>query len=173
LIQKFCTSATLILVLLACLTPVALANAQEILLQRDRFWFGVGFGLGSEELGAQLNGSYQFGGNVISMRTAVSAELFDDGFNDYALLYGRSLVPRYSRYHVSAGAGIALVEGCFVDGFLGGCDRPNTVIGLPLELQAFWRPGTWIGFGLYGFANLNQTRSFAGLTLGLQLGRMR
>ena len=161
-----------VLLLLAWLTVAASANAQD-LVGRDRFWFGAGFGLGSEEFGVQLNGSYQFGGNLISVRTAVAAELFDDGFNDYALLYGRSLVPRYKRYHISAGTGIALVEGCTGDGFLGGCDRAKTVIGLPLELQAFWRPGRWLGLGLYGFANLNQTRSFAGATLGFQLGRMR
>jgi hypothetical protein len=134
---------------------------------------GLGLGVGSEDLGGQLNGSYQFGANLLSLRTAITVGPFDDGFNDYALLYGRATRPAHSRYHVSAAAGIALVNGCNSDGFLGGCEEKPTVVGLPVEFQAFWRPGKLVGVGLYGFANLNQTRSFAGVTLGLQIGRLR
>lgn len=53
------------------------------------------------------------------------------------------------------------------------CQGVSTVVGLPIEVQAFWRPGSLVGLGLYGFANFNQAQSFAGLTLGLQLGRLR
>jgi hypothetical protein len=53
------------------------------------------------------------------------------------------------------------------------CRSASTVIGLPLEVQASYRPGKWLGVGLYGFANLNDRRSFAGATLGFQIGRLR
>ena len=56
---------------------------------------------------------------------------------------------------------------------LGGCQNVSDVLGVPLELQLFWRPGSLVGLGLYGFANFNSQRSFGGLTLGLQLGRLR
>jgi hypothetical protein len=47
------------------------------------------------------------------------------------------------------------------------------VIGFPLEAQVTWLPAEFFGIGLYGFADLNQTRSFAGLTLSVQLGKLR
>jgi hypothetical protein len=66
-----------------------------------------------------------------------------------------------------------VVDGCRGGGVFSNCADISPVIGLPLELQAFWRPGGLVGLGLYGFANLNQAQSFAGVTLSLQLGRLR
>jgi len=140
---------------------------------RDSFWIGAGLGVGSEDFAGSLNGSYQFGASVIALRTTATAGLFDDGFSDYALLYGRATPANGKRYQASAGLGISLVDGCYGGGVFSDCRDVPTVVGLPIEVQASWRPGSLIGFGLYGFANLNQTRSFAGLTLGLQLGRLR
>jgi hypothetical protein len=139
----------------------------------DTFWLAAGVGVGSEDFGASLNASYQFGANLISLRSAATAGLFDDGFHDVALLYGRATRPGGERYQLGAALGVAVVDGCRSDGALGGCRDFSAVIGLPLELQAFWRPGRLVGLGFYSFANLNQARSFAGLTLGLQLGRLR
>lgn len=141
--------------------------------QRDSFWFAAGLGAGSEDLAGSLNASYQFGASVISLRTSATAGLFDDGFTDYALLYGRATRRAGQRYHAAFGLGVSVVDGCPVDGFLGGCQDFSMVAGLPIEVQAFWRPGNLIGLGLYGFANFNEARSFAGLTLGLQIGRLR
>lgn len=53
------------------------------------------------------------------------------------------------------------------------CRSASTVIGLPLEAQAFYRPGKRLGIGLYGFANLNRRQSLGGVTLGVQAGRLR
>ena len=139
---------------------------------RDTFWVGVGLGAGSEDFAGSLNGSYQFGGNLLSLRASVTAGVFDDGVGDYALLYGRATSPTAQHYHASVALGLGIVHGCRGGG-LGGCqDLPNTV-GVPIELQLFWRPGSLIGLGLYGFANFNDEQSFGGLTLGLQLGRLR
>ncbi len=139
---------------------------------RDSFWLAAGGGVGSEDVAGNLNASYQFGANVISLRAAGTAGLFDDGFGDYAVLYGRATRPVGKRHHLSAAVGVGRVSGCEREGGLSNC-RFSTKVGLPLELQAFWRPGSLIGLGLYGFANFNAARSFAGLTLGLQLGRLR
>jgi hypothetical protein len=141
--------------------------------ERDSFWFSAGLGVGSEDVAGSLNAAYQFGANVISLRNTATAGLFDDGFSDYAVLFGRATRPAGKRYHLSGALGVGVVDGCTADGFLGGCDDTGMVVGLPLEVQASWRPGRWAGLALYGFANFNQTRSFAGLTLALQLGRMR
>jgi hypothetical protein len=158
-----------LLMFLICTVP---SRAQTMGPSRDTFWMGVGLGVGSEDIAGNLNGSYQFGGNLLSFRVSATAGIFDDGFGDYALLYGRATSPAAKRYHASAALGLALVQGC-EGGGLGGCQNVSDVVGVPLELQLFWRPGSLVGLGLYGFANFNSQRSFGGLTLGLQLGRLR
>jgi hypothetical protein len=140
--------------------------------RRDTFWLGGGLGAGSEDFAGSLNGSYQFGGNVVSLRVSGTAGIFDDGFGDYAVLYGRALLPSDRRNHASVGIGVGLVNGCSGGG-LAGCQGVPKVIGLPIEVQAIWHPGSLVGVGLYGFANINDARSFAGLTFGLQVGRLR
>lgn len=140
---------------------------------RDSFWLGAGLGVGSEDFAGSLNGSYQFGANVISLRTTATAGLFDDGFSDYAVLYGRAIRPAGKRYHANVALGVGAVDGCRGGGIFSDCRDISTVVGLPIEAQVFWHPGSLVGLGLYGFANLNQARSFAGVTLGLQFGRLR
>ena len=165
--------APALLTAVAILTAAPLPAQEHTVPRRDTFWMGVGLGVGSEGAGGHLNGSYQFGANLISLRLAATAGLLDDGVNDYALLYGRANRGAADRHLLAAAIGVALVDGCERSGGLSSCRYAPTVIGLPLELQAFWRPGKLVGLGLYGFANLNETLSFAGLTLGLQIGRLR
>lgn len=162
----------LALMILVPTTGEAMVQDQSAINRRDTYWLGAGLGVGSEDFSGQLNASYQFSANLISFRMAGTAGLFDDGFSDYALLYGRATRGARDRHHLSAALGLALVGGCSGGG-LGGCQEIRSVLGLPLELQAFWRPGKVVGLGLYGFANLNHSRSFAGLTVSLQLGRLR
>jgi hypothetical protein len=161
------------LVVLSLLPTDSVSGQTAVPPGRDTFWFGGGLGAGSEDFAGSLNASFQFGANVVSLRTAVTAGLFDQGFNDYALLYGRASEPAGERYHASAGLGLALVDGCRGGSVFSDCRSIQTVVGFPIELQLFWRPGSLVGLGLYGFANLNRDRSFAGVTLGLQLGRLR
>ena len=142
--------------------------------RRDTYWLGIGLGAGSEDLAAQANGSYQFGANLISARIASTAGLFDSEITDYGILYGRATRGARDRHLLSAAAGVSLVDGCDGSGgFLGGCQDQSAVMGFPLEVQASYRPGKLLGVGLYGFANLNSRRSFGGVTLGVQLGRLR
>jgi hypothetical protein len=161
------------IVALATLAGVCTAQDQAPVIRRDTYWLGAGLGAGSEDFGGQLNSSYQFGSNLLSFRIAGTAGLFEDGFSDYALLYGRATRAAGERHMLGAALGVAVVDGCRGGGVFSNCADISPVIGLPLELQAFWRPGGLVGLGLYGFANLNQAQSFAGVTLSLQLGRLR
>jgi hypothetical protein len=141
---------------------------------RDTFWIGAGLGAGSEDFAGSFNISYQTGANLFSFRLAATAgPLFDDGFSDVALLYGRATRMPGGRYQASAAVGLGVADGCRGGGVFAGCRETASAIGLPIEVQAFWRPARFIGFGFYGFANLNHVQSFAGLTLGLQLGHLR
>ncbi len=140
--------------------------------RRDTYWVGAGLGAGSGDFAGHLNGSYQFGANLLSIRTAATAGIFDDEDVDMGLLYGRATRGAGDRHLLAAALGVALVRGCDGGG-LGGCSATYTVVGLPFEFQASYRPGKVLGIGLHGFANLNDRRSFAGATLGLQIGRLR
>lgn len=164
----------------------ASASAGESL---TRFWIGAGVGLGeliegeddpNDEgggaLAGALYGSYQFGPNLLSARTAFSGELFGDNFADYGILYGRATTGRLG--HASVSAGVAVVSGSYSDDRLildPDGDEPERVltVGLPVEVQLMWRPLPFFGLGLYGFANLNPEASFVGATLSAQLGLMR
>jgi hypothetical protein len=161
------------IVALVTLADAAAAQMQARITRRDTYWLGAGLGLGSEDFGGQLNTSYQSGANLISFRVSSTAGLFEDGFTDYGLLYGRANRGAEDRHLFGAAIGVALVDGCRGGGVFDSCRDVSTVIGLPLELQAFWRPGKVVGLGVYGFANLNQSQSFAGLTVSLQVGRLR
>jgi hypothetical protein len=137
----------------------------------DTFWAGGGLGAGTEDFAGHLSVSYQTGANLFSLRTAATAGIFSEGFGDVALLYGRA-TRALKRYQASLARGVAVADGCDAGG-LGGCrDRPS-VLGFPVEAQAFWRPSKVFGIGLYGFADINHLQSFAGVTLGIQLGRLR
>lgn len=167
---RFSSALIAVLGLLAGTAP---AQEAPSVTRRDTYWLGAGLGVGSEDYGGQLNASYQFGANLISFRVASTAGLFDDGFNDYALLYGRANRGAEDKHLLSAALGVALVDGCEGGGVFSDCRGVSTKVGLPLEVQAFWRPGKVVGLGLYGFANLNEWHSFAGLTVSLQVGRLR
>jgi len=107
-------------------------------ITRRAYWPGVGLGAGSEDLAAHVNGSYRFAANLISLRIASTAGLFDIERTDYALLYGRATRGVRDRHLLAAGVGVALVDGCGMEGggFLGGCQDHSSIIGLPLEAQA-------------------------------------
>lgn len=160
----------------AVLAALTLATGSPLLAQEassefDTFWIGAGVGAGSNDFAGHFNISYQTGANLFSFRTAGTAGIFSAGFGDVALLYGRATrAPK--RYQASVALGLAVADGCTGSG-LGGCRNLPSVFGFPLETQVFWRPSKVFGLGLYGFADINHSQSFAGVTLGIQLGRLR
>jgi hypothetical protein len=153
------------------------AEAQnDSLPHPDMFWVTGGLGVGSEDFAGTAGISYQRGAHLFSLRVAGTAGLFDDGFGDVALLYGRASRHAGSRYRLGAAAGISAADGCVTEGsgsVFGSCQDRPTVIGFPLEAHVTWLPAQSFGIGLYGFADVNRTRSFAGVTLSIQLGKLR
>jgi hypothetical protein len=153
------------------------AEAQDDSLPHpDMFWITGGLGVGSEDYAGTAGISYQHGAHLFSLRVAGTAGLFDDGFGDVALLYGRARRRAGSRYRLGAAAGISAADGCATEGsgsFFGSCQDRPTVIGFPLEAHVTWLPAKSFGIGLYGFGDINRTRSFAGVTLSIQLGKLR
>lgn len=149
------------------------AAADSAASNEDYAWVGGGLGVGSEDFAGSANFSYQHGAHLFSLRVAGTTGLFEDGFGDVAILYGRSTRPQGSHYRAALGAGIGLAHGCAGGGIFAACVKQPTVVGLPLEAHLAWLPLASLGVGFYGFANFNRVRSIAGVTVGVQLGDVR
>ena len=160
---------TIIVSLLLLANPI---NAQEDV---HNFWIDFGVGVGSVDKGAggaNLNAAYQFGENLISARIAGCGKIFGKSVNDYSILYGRAFSSSTTAM-TSAGIGLGIVEGTISHGLFSDTEKIGPVIGVPLEAQLFWRPLSFLGLGLYAFANINSKQSFVGCTISLQIGKLR
>lgn len=172
------------------------AQATDTAVMSDRgIWAGAGTGIaampernagdsstsGSAGAGV-LYVTYREKQNLITGRLSSTAEVFGDVVFDYGLLYGRMIGS--GEGFVSVGGGLAFVEGEFVDDglsfcnfFSQDCEPKETVkvqtVGVPLEVQLFWRPTRFVGVGAYLFANLNTVASFGGASASIQLGLFR
>lgn len=65
--------------------------------------------------------------------------------------------------HFAAAAGLGIVKG----------EQDSTAMSVPVEVHATWRLTRWAGLGARGFASFNSNGSFRGITLAVNLGRMR
>ncbi len=161
-----------VVVLLLLVVPIGgLVRAQSS--QYRASWWGIA-GLGGNNLGSVagiLGASYHDRGTMLTLRTTVNrGDLLGDEINDVGLLYCFPFGTE--RLHLSAGIGIGGVWGSYGVGPSGSYREglPFTV-GVPVELQAFFRPLRFLGIGGYGFANINSAKSIAGAGLGVQFGR--
>lgn len=170
-----------VLSLLAC--PWLWAKITPAPNDMDLFWVnaGGGFcsvngGLGYDPGGISggISVSYLTKGNLFSFRGIENSEFKLDlwGYTgppekvwDVGILYGR--IAKAPLGFASISAGIGLVGGSEYG------ESTSLHAGIPLESQLFWTPGATIGFGLYGFANLNSRKSFAGALVCLQFGILR
>ncbi len=98
----------------------------------------------------------------------------EDSAGDVALMYG--LMQKNTLGYVSASTGLALATDQQPEIIVNGVQTQpgsNTyTIGLPLELQAFITPVRYVGIGLIGFGDLNTRKSFGGVALALQFGKL-
>lgn len=152
-------------------------NAQSTNSKIDDKFFWINLGLGPSTVddgsGFNMNATYQFNRNILSLRLTFSGALFGKTIGDYGILYNYALTS--SKVLSSFGVGVSLVSGSISKGLFPE-EEPEEIgptVGLPLEAQLFWRPFRFIGIGLYGYANINPEESFAGATLSVQLGKLR
>lgn len=141
-------------------------------------------GLGFSSLGSLAGSaafSIKFNRLMLSVRTTANSECVElfcggDEFYDYGILVGFASATQKS--HLSISAGIARVTGSRFEGdpgLFGSGKRTNInpTVGLPVELQYFAKLSRIFGLGIYFFANVNREKSFGGLTIGLQLGKLK
>ena len=151
--------------------------------------YRVHAGLGGSTFGlaAGLGTSFQIDDNLLSARFVYNEEpdLFTptprENVWDVGVLYGRTLQLR--RFSLSASGGISLVGGTKRGRHLGTKGEFFTTevyestslstVGFPIAAEVFVAPFSFFGVGIYGFANLNSTKSFAGVLLSIQIGNLR
>jgi len=151
--------------------------------EKRHYWvnLGGGFccvhgGLGEDDGGVSggIGFSYRSGGNLFSFRAVGNSEFKLDlwGYSgppdkvwDVGVLYGR--ITKSDRGMASLSGGVGIV---------GASDYGRATshrVGIPIEAQLFWIASDRLGLGIYGFANVNSDRSFAGALFCLQIGKLR
>jgi hypothetical protein len=145
------------------------------------FWVTGGLGVGgglSRDLDASTgpaalaSGTLQTGGHLLSTRVLGTVGVQEEGlaFWEVGALYGRSLGRRTFRGAASGGLGL-----------LGGESWPawgaepedlRTRLGIPLELQASWRPTRVVAGALILFGHVGRDHRVGGAVLAVQVGRM-
>jgi hypothetical protein len=150
--------------------PIA-AGSASVQERPGTYWLTAGLGFGTRGGAGALGGSYQIGQNLFSVRAAGTVAFFGDELWDAGVLYGRSLRPGV--IHFSLAGGIAAVGGSRREALFDPDERIPTTVGFPVEVQLFFRPLRIVGFGLYGFGNVNREESFIGAAAAAQLGRLR
>ena len=160
------------------------AAAQRAAPSRTAAWASVGVGKAvlpqGSDIAVHLEGSYQFGSSVVSLRAASASSIVgaiinailgsaeDIEAHDFALLYGRATRP--AAWHSSAAAGVGIVV---VERDSAGTRTTTRRVTFPVEAQFAWRPLHALGIVVCGFGSFNSRQSFGGVTVGLELGRLR
>ena len=137
-------------------------------------WLTVGLGAGwvhQTAFAGAASLSYRSGASVLVWRVTGVAELFGDAGWDTGLLYGRATRGRV--YEAWAAMGVGLADGTRSSSLFGQEYQLPSVVGIPLEAHLTWTPANWFGLGLYGFADVNHSQSFAGVALGVELGLLQ
>ena len=174
-------SSLLLLILFLSGSETPAQDTSSVAAKDSLFWINLGLGGGvfKEEFsdnkrGISIGGSFSrmSGNRIISIRGVVirpdnsNATIFESVCGtkrmwDFGVLYGFATRSRSGFASISAGAGIVGET----------TQRNGTLLsmGLPLETQLFYTPGSLISLGIYGFADINYYHSFAGFLLCLRL----
>jgi hypothetical protein len=142
----------------------------------------LGLGVASSGFGGVLSLSVHSSRNAFVARASGASEFTllspSDTAEDFAFLYGR--VRERGAGWLRAAVGPALVrvtrDGDPYDCVLFFCLyelEESYHPGLAFQAEAVWTPAGILGLGATAFANVNPEMSYAGLALGVHLGRVR
>jgi hypothetical protein len=160
------------------------------LKKASQWWFNTGLGIcnvnsyGDYLVSFGINYSEHIKRGLISYRFIRNEEFIlfgprpSESVWDLGVLYGR--FAKTSDGFASVSAGVSYVGGVRRGKFLSSSGWISNyekltfrTIGIPLEGQLFWTPTSFVGIGIYGFANMNLEKSFFGGLLCIQIGKIR
>jgi hypothetical protein len=159
-------------------------------LQKDScslYKFSLGVGDGTMDISYLASFTYDFMGQFFSIHAVRTDELIhleanpDERIGDIGVLYGVST--RWNIWYASAGAGIGYVHsisrGKLIHRsyeLLGGDEYEEisrSTVGLPIQIEISGSAFTFFGIAIIGFANINSIEIYGGMTLCIQIGRLR
>lgn len=177
----------LVLILLGCTLSPFVVGAQPQMSPTPTLWGGAGVGFGSEGLAMSVSASYRpLPSGALTLRYTHNVEATTGveplkNLYDVGLMYGR--VYRQEYWLIAVSGGVSFVQREERGAFLGSdCDGKfclfstryyESVItrtaGIPVEVQFNILPASLpFSAGVHAYANVNDARSFAGVTVQLQ-----
>lgn len=152
----------------------------------SNYWIELGVGGSSSGFAEGLGISYQTNNNLISVRLISNSKYGEsvgggnttpESILEIGALYG--LISKRPFGYVSLSGGLGLVSGKIHGEYLGNINWINTyeqrkvlTFGIPLEAQFFLTPFRKVGVGVSTFADINPKRTFGGIMLCLQIGKL-
>ena len=127
------------------------------------FWYDVGGGLwlDQNEYTQCHSFSYQFHKNYfVSLQYLIHRE---DRIYELSVLFGFRTFARFGSASLSAGMGS--FKGHYAN-------KDFFTIGFPINVKVFFTPLKFIGIGLSLYGNINPKRSYSGLSINLQIGKL-
>lgn len=155
--------------------------------KKINWWLNTGIGGGGYGIASGTILSFQWDKMIFSIRTAGTSDFYFDeapdvtrNAGDIAILYGKCSKSKYGFSSISVG--IAYVMGTksikYYE-FNGTCEierhrkREYKTLGIPVEIQLFFTPFSFMGIGLYGFGNFNKEIIYEAVLLCIQIGKLR
>jgi hypothetical protein len=187
-------------VLFLCFVALILCTANSPIYAQEAFfncpaklyWINAGLGGSSFGISPGVCLSYRNRGNLISIRfiynEEINLQIFGPGPSpsesvwDLGALYGRNAKTLHGLASVSGGVSLVggVRRGRYLSNSGGWWSSTDSyekltflTVGVPIEVQLFWTPLSSLGIGIYGFANLNRQKSFAGALLCVQIGKLQ
>ena len=124
------------------------------------------------DLSGQLSVTHVRGWHAFSLRGSFAGDVVLDGVagpSEFAFFYGPAFSWAWGQVRI--GTGVSVTWGEQTDG-----SPRRTVPGLPFDAYLYLVPPTGygtIGVTVGGFANVNEEQSFAGVSVGIVIGRLR
>jgi hypothetical protein len=143
-------------------------------------WISGGLGANSVGIGGSANLSVQYGPTIVSLRATSASEgivFSNENVSEVAAVVGVGTTGSGAG-HASVGVGVGRASGTryhygnlWSDNWVD-AQPLGPALGLAWEAQVFLRSSA-IGIGLYAYGDINSAQSFSGLSLCLQLGKLK
>ena len=145
----------------------ALAGQIAPSVQRPTFWGTFALGAaGAADSGfyhSSLGAAVQLRHLIIIGRVTGNDTPEAKRIEDAGILVGAATQP-LAPFHFSIAAGLSALNDHY---------RHRSTVGFPVEAQGTWRFTRWTGIGARVFAVPNEINGYAGISLALQVGRLR
>ena len=149
--------------------PSKVTGQNAAVVHRSTFWGTIALGQAAitdsgmihSSIGLSLQRQHLIVSGRVSANQQGQSGNYRTRIGDVGILAGYATTPK--ALHFSVAGGLAVVRDI----------NDSTTIGLPIEAYATWRFLPWAGLGLRVFGVGNKLADYGGISLALQVGRLR